>query len=173
MIKAIAAIGTGHAAIGLNGKLPWKCKEDMVEFRKRTRDLVLLCGSKTYEDMKPIDGTNGRSLIRITRNPVDEKDRTLEEAVEEFPDAMICGGREIYIAAMPYIEEFILNTIEYCGPYDTVFPMEEFLKENWSVGMMMTLPDSGMLKSVSSYFKKKNVNDLDKFLKDDSGFDIK
>jgi dihydrofolate reductase len=56
-----------HGVIGKEGKLPWRCSEDLKIFRKRTLGHAVIMGRKTWDSLpkKPLDG---RPNIILTRN---------------------------------------------------------------------------------------------------------
>ena len=50
MFSIVVAIAT-DGGIGLNGKIPWKCPEDLANFKKITTNGVVIMGRKTYESI--------------------------------------------------------------------------------------------------------------------------
>ena len=52
--------------IGKDGKLPWKCSEDLNLFRKLTENSVLIMGRKTVEKLPPL---KDRKILCLTTNP--------------------------------------------------------------------------------------------------------
>lgn len=59
MITLIWAQGPKRE-IGLNGKLPWKCPEDIMHFKKRIKDRPIIVGRRTYS-MLPLSVLHGHS----------------------------------------------------------------------------------------------------------------
>src|ERR1700679_2966001 len=64
MIKMIAAVGI-NGVIGMCGKLPWKCPEDLAFFRKMTSNSAIIVGRKTYEESGPLP--NRRNIVITSR----------------------------------------------------------------------------------------------------------
>jgi dihydrofolate reductase/thymidylate synthase len=65
MFSIVVAIDT-DGGIGLNGLIPWRCPEDLANFRKITMGEVVIMGRKTYDSIgKPLAN---RLNIVVTRN---------------------------------------------------------------------------------------------------------
>ena len=127
--------------IGVNGKMPWNCKEDLVWFREVTMGYPIIMGRKTMESiMKPLPG---RLNIVITRsgnvNIQNKPDGTsydnliyvpsVEEAIkvaeEKYEKAFVIGGGSIYKYCLEnhlidniYLDELDINI----NNADTFFP---------------------------------------------------
>lgn len=89
-----------YFGIGLNGEIPWYCKEDMQLFREITKNSVLIMGRKTAES---VGFLKGRIILTISRNKKDlftfsSLKKALNFAKENFPNKKIfvSGGKEIY-----------------------------------------------------------------------------
>ncbi len=51
--------------IGLNGRLPWHCPEELALFKKKTEGSVLIFGRKTCQTLPRLDGIGKKSSDRI------------------------------------------------------------------------------------------------------------
>lgn len=129
ILKAIVA-HTSAMAIGKDGTIPWKCKEDLAHFYQTTKGHAVIMGRKTFESLPGplIDRQN----IVITRN----KDyravgavvvHDLFEAIQKVTPGkigFIIGGGEIYKLSLDYLDEAICSRFyEKSVPdADTFFP---------------------------------------------------
>ena len=65
MFSIVVAIDTGNG-IGLNGTIPWKCSEDLANFKKITTGGIVIMGRKTYDSIgKPLPN---RINVVVTKN---------------------------------------------------------------------------------------------------------
>lgn len=107
MITAIVAYDKNRL-IGLNGKLPWKIKDEMRHFRDTTMGGIVIMGHKTYESIG--HALEGRINLIISRKPKkytllsEEWFTSIEDAIEyaELYDeeTYIIGGEQIYKQAL-------------------------------------------------------------------------
>ncbi len=140
-ISVIAAMGEKTRAIGKNGGLLWRIKEDMQHFVDITSGHVVIMGRKTWDSIpakfRPL---SHRTNIVITRNPDFKADgaviaNSLEEAFEkarefEEEEIIVMGGAEIYKQALPLAERLYLTLVESGAEGDAFFPeYGEFKKE--------------------------------------------
>ena len=111
-MKAILAINNlGY--IGLNGKLPWKSREDLLHFKKLTMGKSILVGRSTFELMPKLPG---RKIIVVSKGYF-----TLKEALEKKPDWVI-GGKMLLESTLDLCEEFHLSIINDNTFGDTFAP---------------------------------------------------
>ncbi len=126
MIRAICAMDpTG--LIGVNGAIPWRYPADFAHFKRSTMGGVCIMGRKTFESIprtKSGEVLPGRSVVVLTRGsaPLEHPSnahffQSLDMALRAARSAAgivglglndniwICGGAEIYEAALPYVEE--------------------------------------------------------------------
>ncbi len=121
---------TSNNAIGKNGELLFRIKEDLQRFRKITTNQIVVMGRKTYESI-------GRSLpnrtnIILTKNTKwrNYKDDNLNvyHSVEEVLDRYytrnlyIIGGEEIYKKFLPYTDSIEMTLIDKESEGDSFFP---------------------------------------------------
>ncbi len=67
MRKVLIAAVAEDGVIGINGRLPWACAEDLVRFKAQTMGHPLLMGRKTFESMGSLP-LPGRHTIVLSRN---------------------------------------------------------------------------------------------------------
>jgi len=116
-MKAIIATNDSWT-IGLNNKLPWRCREDLAHFKKMTMGCKLMVGRVTYESMPPL---KGREIIVVGKGY-----NTLEEALSQKPDWVI-GGKRLYESTLHLCSEFHVSFIDNKASGDTDFPsLKEF-----------------------------------------------
>lgn len=116
MINAIVAIGKS-GQMGLNGRLPWHDREDLLWFRRNTMGGVLICGVKTLAGL-PESVHEGRRIIAWTRENLEDVIREVK-AIES--PVWVIGGAETYRVWAPHIDRWHIGRINYDGPADTWF----------------------------------------------------
>lgn len=144
MKVSIICAMTERAIIGINNKLPWNIKDEMIYFKKKTVGHPVIMGRSTFDSIgKPLPG---RTNIVITRNkkchslnrPQDKLFyvNSLAEAIDMCDDGstsecFIIGGCQIYEQALhdDIVDRMYLNFIKEDYDGDAVFP--EFDRENW------------------------------------------
>ena len=119
IIAAIAEDGTiGHA-----GKIPWHISDDLKRFKRVTMGHPVIMGRKTYESIgQPLPG---RRNIVLTHHPMGpDQFPDLPSALESCRDdvVFIIGGRQVYRAALPLADTFLLTHVKHPGGGDTKFP---------------------------------------------------
>ncbi len=111
-IHLIVAVGN-NGIIGIDGNIPWKCKQDMRFFADTTMGSVLIMGRKTVDTIrKPL---KGRIIIGISQTPKEPIvtgsgsilwASTFESAIEMAKEkttnnkVFIAGGATIYDKAL-------------------------------------------------------------------------
>jgi len=115
-MKAIVAVNKlGY--IGLNGDLPWRCKNDLKHFKEKTMGQKLLLGRKTFESLPLL---KGRELIVVGTGY-----NTLEDGLSQNPDWIIGGGK-IYEQTLHLCDELHMSIIDDMTVGDTIFNMGDF-----------------------------------------------
>tara|TARA_R110002050_G_C8944691_1_gene512876 strand:+ start:403 stop:786 length:384 start_codon:yes stop_codon:yes gene_type:complete len=89
--------------IGLNGKLPWKCRADLQHFKAMTMGKTLLVGRTTYESMPEL---KGRKVVVVGTGY-----NTLSEALKMDIDYVI-GGKSMYEGVSHLITHIHLSVID-------------------------------------------------------------
>ena len=102
MLELIVAIDE-NMGIGKDGGIPWKCPGDLANFKRVTKDSVLVMGSKTCETLPRLQD-NGRILCCLSRRVVNttgwKNEVIVIHDVDQIPfdedRVIIAGGAEIY-----------------------------------------------------------------------------
>ena len=116
-MKCIVAIDK-YKGIGLEGSLPWHCKEDLKHFKEMTMGQNLLMGRKTFESLPT--KLKGRTIYVLTKNPSlyqNTKNVVFVRSAPEGKDLIIAGGAAIYDNFYESIDEIYLTFI--IGDYQT------------------------------------------------------
>jgi len=131
----IIACFSKNRVIGKGGKMPWYFPEDLRRFKKITMGHTLIMGRKTFESIeKPLEG---RKIIILSRDdkfnsPVCDVVESFEKAIElankTDDKPIVCGGSEVYKAALPFVRKMYLTEIQREIPGDTFFPDFEELE---------------------------------------------
>lgn len=123
--------------IGLNGKIPWRCRDDLLHFRDvttltkdPTKKNAVIMGRVTWDSLnnKPLAG---RENICISRSPqtiatCSGLDKAIEYA-NDHPDIekiFIIGGCKVYREAL---EELLIQKI-YMTVIKQEFPCDRFVR---------------------------------------------
>lgn len=171
--------------IGVNGRMPWECKEDLAWFKEVTMGYPIIMGRKTMESIKkPLPG---RLNIVITRsgnvNIPNKSDGTLydnliyvpsvEEAIkvaeEKYEKAFVIGGGSIYKYCLDnklidniYLDELDINI----DNADTFFPDFSVSCEWKQLGRRIEIAKGFAYASVWEFQRGKYTNNVDyKYLK--------
>lgn len=127
----IVAITNGKY-IGINGKLPVECKEDLAFFKKMTEGNIVIMGRNTWDSLpdryKPLPNRINIVLSNQDRpNGIDSKVMWLStkaldlKAIQaSYPDKKIffIGGASVFDQFHPYIDTFYLTFIETNIPFE-------------------------------------------------------
>nr|DAX74421.1 MAG TPA: DHFR protein [Caudoviricetes sp.] len=125
----IVAITNGKY-IGINGKLPVNCKEDLAFFKKMTEGNIVIMGRNTWGSLpdayKPLPNRINVVLSNQDRpNGLDSKVQwlgtkalDLKALQASYPDKKIffIGGANVFDQFHPYIDTFYLTFIETTTP---------------------------------------------------------
>jgi dihydrofolate reductase len=116
----IAAVGN-NGEIGLDGRMPWKDKEDLRWFREQTMGHHVIMGPKTFDSVA--DKLDGRTCWRW-ENAIEPDDiiKAIKAQLEEGQKIWVAGGYQTYTEFMPYVRHSIITHIDYDGPADTFMP---------------------------------------------------
>jgi dihydrofolate reductase len=137
-IILIAALDRKHA-IGRQGELLWKEKQDQQHFREHTLGCPVIMGRKTWDSLparfRPLPG---RRNIVVSGNAAwqaggAERANSLRDAlalVAQAPKIFVIGGGQLYAQALPVADELLLTEIDTTFEQaDTFFPA--FKRENF------------------------------------------
>lgn len=122
--------------IGLCGKIPWSCPEDLRLFKKLTSDSVLIMGRKTVESLPKLPGRIIFCLSRSGNLTMDNNESKifsdLEQALQAAKDlhpnkkVFVAGGAEIYnlvlTTALDHVDNIHISVIDDFTICDTHVP---------------------------------------------------
>ncbi len=91
------AIVEKNFGISKDRKIPWEFKEDRALFQKLTKNSVVIMGRNTFFSHKNFPLKDRINCV-ITKTSIPNVTcfSTLEEAIENYPDAWIIGGAQLY-----------------------------------------------------------------------------
>lgn len=139
MTAIIAAIAE-NGVIGRENRLPWHLPRDLRFFRDTTIGHTIVFGRKTFESLCR-GSLPGRRNIVITERRNYESDgievfhslSAVLEAMTGDDEVFICGGAELYAAALPLVEQLYLTRVAATPVGDVMFP-----EVDWSEWQLAT-----------------------------------
>lgn len=148
-IVLIAAVSKNNV-IGVDGKIPWRIKEDMEHFRTLTTPHPVIMGRVTYgsipKKFRPLPGRQNVVLTRdtsfcehgvyVARSLEDALDALEERSIHkdgfDYSKIFVGGGQQVYEAAMGYATSLEITHVDQHvqGPEMRYFP-EIDLEKKW------------------------------------------
>ena len=128
MVVSLIAAMAENRVIGCKGRIPWDLPEDLHRFRELTWGHPIVVGRKTFESIgRPLPG---RRNIVLTRQDDFQAEgcmvvHSLEAALEAAAgscEVFICGGAEVYRAALPHAQRIYLTIVHVTAEGDAFFP---------------------------------------------------
>lgn len=157
MVVTVCAIAacSENRVIGRDGGLPWHIPEDLKHFKKMTTGKPVIMGRKTFESigskalpkrLNIIVSRSESSLSPLSSLPLEgggggagpfhskdiqsaiafAKKQAAQDGVDEI---MICGGAQIYEAALPVTQRIYMTVVHQTIEGDTLFP--ELNEKEW------------------------------------------
>jgi len=118
-----------NCVIGAGGKIPWHLSEDFKWFKQKTTGQVVIMGRRTFESLgKPLPN---RTTVVLTRSAKSIPGATvisdlgaLDPTQPAFAgrELFICGGAQLYQAALPLCSDLYLTLVKRKVEGDTYFP---------------------------------------------------
>lgn len=96
----IAAAADRDWGIGLEGRLPWHCPEDLARFRRRTAGAVLLMGRITAASVG--NHLPGRRILTVSSAGASLGLAIAEARASGAGECFIAGGRRVYEEGMAF-----------------------------------------------------------------------
>ena len=151
MTKKIVAIWAQdeEGVIGKDNRLPWYLPTELQHFKETTLNHAILMGRVTFDGMGRRLLPQRETLI-LTRNADENMDgvnifNNIESVLDWYQgqdkNLYVIGGKQIYLAFEPYLDEVIVTQIHARVEGDTYFP-EDF--------------DLSLFETVSSKFYAKD-----------------
>mgnify|MGYP002070376795 CR=1 FL=1 len=136
MIHLIWAMTKNHV-IGLQNKMPWHIKEDLIYYKEHTAGKTVVMGENTYYSLKGYYKSKplpyGKIYVAsLNENLILEDAIVISDVIQLFKttreDLWVVGGATIYQLALPYADTLYISWVkkEYEG--DTYFPEIDFTK---------------------------------------------
>lgn len=122
--------------IGDRGGIPWRLREDQVNFRVRTMGATVVMGRGTWDSLpekfRPLPG---RRNVVLTRDPGFAAPgaavvHSLAEAAGSADEIWVMGGSAVYAAFLPLADHILRTRIDLDVTGDTRAPE---LDEGWMV----------------------------------------
>lgn len=129
-IILIAAVSKDKV-IGKQGGIPWKIKEDLSFFKKKTLNSPIIMGRATYNSIgRPLPNRLNIVMTRSAKNTEGVTEVTsVEKAIEaasinrDSSKVYIIGGENIYKEFLPIAHRMIITEVDlYIKDGDTFFP---------------------------------------------------
>ena len=121
MLYIVAALSDNNI-IGVNGKLPWRLKNELKWFRMNTLHGAVIMGRKTWDSL-PKKPLHGRLNIILTRGMLPPnkpniiwKNHLRDAIVEAYHHAKrvyIIGGSDIFEMAIQYKCKLLITRVHY------------------------------------------------------------
>ena len=122
ILKTIVAASSNNI-IGVDGKIPWRCSEDLKRFKNLTKGSIVVMGRCTWESIGSV-GLPGRANIVISSRYSGDIEGcpptfpTIGEFLARYNQlsphatAWFIGGERIYDEAVPVSKEVYLTRVE-------------------------------------------------------------
>src|SRR3989344_5306134 len=139
-LRIIAAVSKNNV-IGIEGKLPWRIKEDMYRFKELTIGHPVIMGRKTYESIpekfRPLPGranlvlTKNRELIYLGTQLCSSMEEALDiisvagrtkDTEIDYNIIYVIGGESVYREALPLTDRLELTHVNREVEGDAFFP---------------------------------------------------
>ena len=126
--KAIAAMALNRT-IGAGNRIPWHLPEELRWFKKITMGNVIVMGRRTFESIGRL--LPNRETVVLSRSQFawsgvrTVSDLSEIDLVTESREVFICGGAQLYEAALPLCSDLYLTLVKRIVAGDTFFPRFE------------------------------------------------
>lgn len=134
----VAAIGK-YNELGLNNRLIWRIKEDLMFYKSLTMHQNIIMGRKTFESM-PMSALKGRTPFVLSSKELDRyydvNSFTNIESLLKYIEItnqqfIVVGGATIYKEFLPYVDTMYLTEIDDYSEADTYFPYLDY--KDWNI----------------------------------------
>ena len=136
MINLIWAMDENQL-VGIDDKIPWHIKEDLVYFKNKVKGKTVLMGDTTYFSLKGYYKDKplpyGTIFVASIDKSLKLEDATVINDIDQFiknykDELWVCGGATIYKLSLPYADNLYISYIK--GKYEgnRYFPSIPFEK---------------------------------------------
>ena len=148
-VTIIAAVSK-NGVLASGGKIPWHLPRDIAHFRARTAGHWLLLGRTTYEQMTGWFQPGQVPVVLTGRADYPVENGWAVGSVAEaltlaggqgVEELVVCGGGQVYAAALPWAEEIIQTIVELEVEGETRFP--ELPEGGWKLAEEERFPAEG------------------------------
>lgn len=114
--------------VGADGGIPWRIREDQVNFRRRTTGATVVMGRGTWDSLPPrFRPLPARHNVVITRDPAFEAAgvtvvHSVPEAAEVAEEIWVMGGQSVYAAFLPLAGHILRTRVDLDVTGDTYAP---------------------------------------------------
>lgn len=128
-----------NGVIGLDNKIPWKCKRELELFKQITLNNPILMGRKTAESIgRVLPNRLNYVVSKSLSKPLYEGQVLLKDCVEVFnlnhEKIFIIGGEEIYRYFFNFSDNIYISTMDIeCEKGDTFFPYLDKINDLFSL----------------------------------------
>lgn len=147
MLVSLIVAMDRRRGIGLDGRLPWRLKDDLKFFKQITMGHTLIQGRITWESIgRPLPGRRMVVLTRQAGYTVPEGVvvcSTLRAALDYARatgdnEAFVGGGADVFAEALPLADRIYLTRVDAAVEADTFFP--PFDETAWSAQTVVEFP---------------------------------
>lgn len=120
MIHLIWAMTKNHV-IGLQNKMPWHIKEDLIYYKEHTAGKTVVMGENTYYSLKGYYKSKplpyGKIYVAsLNENLILEDAIVISDVIQLFKttreDLWVVGGATIYQLALPYADTLYISWVK-------------------------------------------------------------
>ena len=120
MIHLIWAMTKNHV-IGLQNKMPWHIKEDLIYYKEHTAGKTVVMGENTYYSLKGYYKSKplpyGKIYVAsLNENLILEDAIVISDVIQLFKttreDLWVVGGATIYQLALPYADALYISWVK-------------------------------------------------------------
>lgn len=134
-LTLIAAMAKNRV-IGLNGKMPWHCPEDLQHFKSLTLGKPIIMGRKTFDSLGRLLPQRKHIVLSRQTNWQHEGVTVVANLLDAIAlckadnqEAFVIGGGQIYQQALALADTLQLTFIDLEVAGDTAFP--EWSAQDW------------------------------------------
>lgn len=147
MLVSLIVAMDRRRGIGLDGRLPWRLKDDLKFFKQITMGHTLIQGRITWESIgRPLPGRRMVVLTRQEGYAVPEGVvvcRSLQAALDFAraagdDEAFVGGGADVFAEALPVADRIYLTRVDATVEADTFFP--PFDETAWRIRTIVEVP---------------------------------
>ena len=135
-LKFVACVDKNFG-LGFNGKLLFRLREDLKNFRRLTLNHTIIYGRRTlatFPNQQPLDGRRNiilsRTLERVDGAQIVGSIAELFDALDAAQVNFVIGGAQVFEELIPYATEIFLTVVNADGQADAFFPnVDDFTQD--------------------------------------------